>query len=239
VKIYLLLANDEQLFFYSDDTEADESREDGRDRSSGSWGCLLERWLRFQKTFHEADAGVARWARRSWDWLHSLAHPDETMLARLRSARRIDLHHPSCREASEVASIWSSYLSQRFWRHQAFAFFNSLLAVPTILFLWPLPGPNVIGYWFVYRTVHHLLIVRGIRSVRKGWTPTMYHPSSALDLPAQGDGDGRVIHSALGGEGGPLETQIDRSNPAVPITSPETDCPSGGPFDVSKETRSP
>jgi hypothetical protein len=235
VKIYLLLTNDEKSFFYSDDAEADESPEDGRDTPSGIRGWLLERWLRIQKAFHEADAGVAHWARRSWDWLHSLARPDESMLVRLRSTRRIDLHHPSRREADMVASIWSTYLAQRSRRHLAFAFFNSVLAVPSILFLWPLPGPNVIGYWFAYRMIHHLMIVQGIRSVRKGRTPTMLHPTSALDLPAEREGDGRVSDRTLTGEGLPLEADINRSLPAVPFTSHEPDRPSGKPFEMSKE----
>src|SRR3954467_3465478 len=79
VKVYLLLVNDEQFFFYSDESEADQSRVEAPAR--GGWGGWLEgRWHRFQKSWHESDAGVARWARRSWDWLHSMTHPDETML---------------------------------------------------------------------------------------------------------------------------------------------------------------
>ena len=61
----------------------------GDPRRGGDGGAgSRARWHRFQRAWHESDAGVARWARRSWDWLHSMTHPDETMLVRLRSTRR-------------------------------------------------------------------------------------------------------------------------------------------------------
>ena len=60
MKVYLLLVNDEEFFFYSDDSEADESREDDPAHRSGIRGWLLERWHRFQKAFHDSQAGAAR-----------------------------------------------------------------------------------------------------------------------------------------------------------------------------------
>ena len=85
----------------------------------------------------------------------TLTHPDEAMLARLRSARRIDLYHPASRAGDEIHAIWRGYLSQQWWRHLLWFSFNGVVSVPTIVILWILPGPNLIGYWFAYRAIHH------------------------------------------------------------------------------------
>ena len=45
-------------------------------------------------------------ARQAWNWLHSLTHPDEGMLVRVRSSRRIDLYHPASRDSAGVTTIW-------------------------------------------------------------------------------------------------------------------------------------
>ena len=55
-----------------------------------------------------------------------------------------------------------------------------------------LPGPNLIGYWFAYRAIHHPLIVWGIRRVRRNAIPTELHPSRALDLPIERDAEGKM-----------------------------------------------
>ena len=201
VNVYLLLVHDDESFFYSDDSEVDESIAAEPDAPSGIRARLTERWHRLQRNIREAEAGAAHWVRRVWDWLHSRVRPEERMLARLRRARRVDLHHPSSRAAETVNTIWRSYLGQRYWRHLAYALVNSLIAVPTILLLWPLPGPNVIGYWFVYRMIHHLMIVQAISRVCRGYTPTMLHSMVVLDLPVEIGGDGIVRHAAFKEEG--------------------------------------
>ena len=197
MKVYLLLMNDEEFFFYSDDSEADESREADPALQSGLLGWLQDRWYRFQKAFHEADAGAAKWTRRCWDWLHSLTRPDESMLVRLRTTRRIYLDHPASHSEADVAVIWHDYLARR-WRSHAFCLsYNALIAPAALALLWPLPGPNLIGYWFAYRAVHHWLILRGIRSVMKGRIVTDYHADTTLDQPVERDPEGKARHSSV------------------------------------------
>jgi Mitochondrial K+-H+ exchange-related len=197
VKVYLLLVNDEEYFFYSDDSEVDESEDTAPITPSGIQARLRERWHELQRSIREADAGTARWVRRTWNWLHSRVHRDEGMLARLRSARLIELHHPSSRDEGTVNAIWRTYLGQRYRRHLLYALVNFTIAVPTILFLWPLPGPNIIGYWFVYRMIHHLVIVRGISRVKRGSTPTILHSMMSLNLPVLVGVDGTLNHIAI------------------------------------------
>ena len=75
---------------------------------------------------------------------------------------------------------------------------NGVIAPFSVLFA-ILPGPNLIGYWFAYRAIHHSLVVWGIRRVQRNKIPTELHPIAALDLPIERDGDGKMGHAALTG----------------------------------------
>ena len=201
VKVYLLLDHDGQFFFYSDDSEIDDFREnDPATAAGGPRGWLHKHWRQFRKVFHQSDASAARWARRVWDWMHSGVRPDESMLARLRSTCRIDLYHPASRTGSDVRTLWQAYLAYRFRQHLVCLSYNTLVAPLALLVLWPLPGPNIIGYWFAYRAVHHWLIVRGIQRVRREAIPTYVHAEPKLDAPVQRDLQGRAHHDALRGK---------------------------------------
>jgi phosphatidylglycerophosphate synthase len=216
VKVYLLLVNEEECFFYSDDSEVDESCQDDLVTQSGFLGRLRERWRNLQRQLWEAEAGAARWARRSWDWLHSRARPDEAMLARLRSTRQIDLHHPASRSEDAVSGIWHRYLAQRERQHVVCLVCNGTIAPFALALLWPLPGPNLIGYWFAYRAIHHWLVVRGIKLVRLGWIPTRFHEEATLDLPIDLDETGKARHEAIAGEGLRLDDYLNQPRGVVP-----------------------
>ncbi len=214
MKVYLLLVNDEEFFFYSDESEADESREAEPAHRSRFRRWLQRCWHRLQKVFHESNAGAARWARRCWDWLHSMTRPDESMLVRLRSTRRVDLKHPASRTEANVSRIWHDYLGRRGRAHIVALSYNTVIAPLALVLLGPLPGPNLIGYWFAYRAVHHWLILRGIRSVRKGRITTHYHASTTLDQPVKRDPEGKPSHAAVSGNGERLEDYLNFASPS-------------------------
>jgi hypothetical protein len=213
VKIYLLLIDRERFFFYSDESESSHEDGEGGDPSarahSGVRGWLRDRYMKFKSAWQHADSGALLWMRRSWEWLHSLAHPDEAMLARLRSARRVDLHHPSAQRGADVCAIWQDYLARQWRRHLCWMCINGVIA-PFTLILWVLPGPNLIGYWFAYRTVHHALILWGIGRVRRNKVPTELYPVMALDLPIERDGTGKARHAALDGAAERLDEHVAR-----------------------------
>jgi hypothetical protein len=202
VKIYLLLIDHERFFFYADESATPDEQRDGVETSGpparGVRGWVHGKYENLRAEWQHGSSGAIWWVRRAWDWLHSLAHPDEAMLARLRSARRIELHHPASRAGDEILGIWRRYLSQEWWRHLLWLSVNGLLAPPTIATLWILPGPNLIGYWFAYRAIHHGLVLWGIRRVWRGAIPTELRAINALDLPIERDGDGEPCHAALG-----------------------------------------
>ena len=205
MKIYLLLIDHERFFFYSDESESSRDEREGDDSFTpkpGLRGWLHVRYSRFKSAWEHAESGALLWMRRAWDWLHSWAHPDEAMLARLWSTRRIELHHPAARPGDEVRAIWKQYLAQQWRRHLIWLSCNGAIA-PFAFWLFILPGPNLIGYWFAYRTIHHLLVVWGIRRVRRDKVITELHPIAVALEPANRSRDdrGKPGHSALSGRG--------------------------------------
>jgi hypothetical protein len=211
VKVYLLSIDNRRFFFYADESEAarreDNAAESPGTPSSGLWGRLHDRFHSLKSTLEHSESRVATWTRRTWDWLHTWAHPDESMLARLRSTRHIDLHHPASRSVGEVRALWGDYLTHRWWRHLLWLALNSVIAPFTVLFAL-LPGPNLIGYWFAYRAIHHALIVWGIRRARRGRIWIELHPMSSLDRPVERDEGGRAKHAALDGEATLLDEHV-------------------------------
>jgi hypothetical protein len=213
VKIYLLLVDHKRFFFYSDESESSHEDGEGEDpgarRRTGVRGWVHDRFVKFKSAWQHSDSGALLWMRKSWDWLHSFARPDETMLARLRSTRRIDLHHPAARHGADVRAIWQDYLTRQWRRHLVWMSLNGLIAPFTLIFA-ILPGPNLIGYWFAYRAIHHVLVLWGIERVRRNKVPTELHPVPALDLPIEHDEAGRAKHAALNGAAERLDDHVAR-----------------------------
>jgi hypothetical protein len=214
VKVYLLFVDDEECFFYSDESEIDDFEAEASAPPVSSWrGWLEDRRLRFQNAWHHSETGLAGWARRNWDWLHSFFHPDESLLVRLRATKRVDLHHPTSRQRDAVAETWRGYLGRKWRSHLVWLSVNSIIAAVTLVLLWPLPGPNLIGYWFAYRAIHHWLIVCGLGAVRKGRTPTRFHAETSLDQPIERDRNGKVRHAAIKGRGIRLDDYVSWTCP--------------------------
>jgi hypothetical protein len=223
VKVYLLSIDRRRFFFYADESEAsDGGPGDGGPagaRVAGWRAWSLDRWHRLQSVWEHSEARAVRWTRRAWDWMHSWVHPDESMLSRLRSARRIELHHPASRGADEVRRMWLAYLDRRWWIHLLWMIANGLVAPPGLLILWMLPGPNVIGYWFAYRAIHHALILWGIRRVRRGWVEVVLRPSPDLDRPIERDEGGKARHAALDGEAVLLDEHVAWTESESPVAA--------------------
>lgn len=224
MRIYLLSLDKRRTFFYADESEPPDDctgADDSCGEETGWRARLREQREQFRSVWHESDARVVRWSRRAWEWMHSWAHPDETMLRRLRSACRIELHHPAGRDPEEVSGLWSRYLAQRWWRHLLWLSVNLAVAPPAVMALWVLPGPNVIGYWFAYRAIHHAMIVRGIRRARWGGLPVVLRALPSLDQPIERDDEGRAAHPAIDGPAPLLSEHVARTEAeAAPIQPP-------------------
>jgi hypothetical protein len=141
----------------------------------GFRGWVVRKLEYFKGRWHESRTGVTGAVHRVWDWLHARMPPDEGLLADFRRTRRIEVHHASGLADEEVRRLWDRYLVERRRRHTPHCVVNVLIAPFTVL-LAPLPGPNFVGYWFAYRSIHHLLILYGLWCVRNGRVDVAFQP---------------------------------------------------------------
>jgi hypothetical protein len=210
VKIYWLRIDDEKFFFCTDQAESDDEENGGESdvpAHAGQRGWFERQVHKFKSAWQHADHGVLHWIRLVWDWLHSLTRPDEAMLSRLRPARRIDLHHPAACRDDEVRGAWRDYLTRQWWRHLLWLSVNGVIA-PLSVALAVLPGPNVIGFWFAYRVIHHSLVVWGIGRVLRDEIPVELHSLAELDSPIHHDELGEASHAALDAKAAQLDDHV-------------------------------
>ena len=183
--VYLLRIDEARRAFYA---EEGPEAVGGEGEAAGGW--LVRKYRRWKAELQHAESGAGRWARRLWGWLQGFTLLDESLLQRLRGASAIAIHHPAAMPVEEARALWGRYLAHRARRHLFWLTVNALICPLTVL-LAPLPGPNVVGYWFVYRAACHLLIVLGIRRARR--RPVGFHPSAALDAPVhEGEAAARI-----------------------------------------------
>jgi hypothetical protein len=201
VKVYLLSLDGGRCVFYSEgpetvaETEAAEPRE-------GVRGWAERRYKSLQALLTESEKGVGLRVRRIWEWLQKRIPPDEPALRALRSVSAIKLYHSPAVTEEETHALWTKYLKRQQGRHTRWFVINMLVA-PLTLVLAPLPGPNVIGYWFVYRSVCHLLARLGARNARSSQVTTAYQTMNDLDGSFGAKDEERIanLSSSLGLQG--------------------------------------
>ncbi len=185
MKVYWLYDDGDQPIFYSEplQSEADETAQSAVARGElreglRSWAVV--RYKSLQKVLQESESGLGLHLRRTWEWLQARISPHESLPRSLRLATSVELYYPTRVTEEEAKEAWSRYLGAR-WRYHILWFaVNALIAPLTIILIW-VPGPNVIGYWFVYRAVCHVLAMLGLRRARLGEIETHFHSSDLLD----------------------------------------------------------
>lgn len=157
---------------------------DAQPPQNGFRGWLDRKATNFKEKWAHADHGATGKARALWDWLHRRIPTDETTLIRLRKASSIEIHYPITLSSEEARSLWVAYLARCRRRHLPWLFVNTLLS-PVSVLLAPVPGPNLIGYWFAYRAVRDLLALRGVRlAQQEGRVVTTYHATEIFETYA-------------------------------------------------------
>jgi hypothetical protein len=131
--------------------------------NDSSW--LVRKFHQMGDAVHAAEGGVLGKVRDVWHWLQRHVSPDEPSLRRMRHAPIVELYHPPELAPEKAQEIWRDYLRKRHRKHLLW-FTGDVLISPITVILAPLPGPNLIGYWFVYRAVCHMLAWLGIRRAR-------------------------------------------------------------------------
>ena len=189
VKVYLLRIEGERCLFYSESVEASNA---AAGQSEGVRGWIESRYRSLQNALSAAESGIGLHMRRAWRWLHKRTPLDEALLRSLRAASSIELFYPSITAEETARAQWVDYLARR-WRRHVFWFIGNLLIVPATVLLTPVPGPNIIGYWFAYRAICHLLALLGVRHARSA--PTRFHAAAALDTAFAGASDQAVARA--------------------------------------------
>ena len=181
MKVYLLSLDGGRCVFYSEGPEGAAEAEDPASAAPrrGLRGWVERKFKSLQVILTESEKGVGLRVRHVWEWLQKRTAPDEPLLRGLRGAGVVVLHHPPAYTEEEAQRLWHQYLKDRQGRHAFWSIINALTA-PLTLVLTPLPGPNVIGYWVVYRAVCHWLARLGARNAR-GEVKTEFHSAGALD----------------------------------------------------------
>ncbi len=189
LKVYLLHLDQTRTIFYSEEPERGAAEEsDATVPPPGdARGWVEHKFQSLQTKLNESEQGIGLRMRRVWEWLHRRTSPEEVLLRRLRNVSSVELFHPATLTAERAREMWSDYLARRQRYHRIWLTAN-LLTTPVTLLLAPIPGPNIIGYWFLYRAICHVLALLGIQRVRAGGdlSTMIFHASAALDEPLAG-----------------------------------------------------
>jgi hypothetical protein len=195
----------------------------------GIRGWLERKANRLKESWEHADHGATGKARALWDQLHRRIPHDETTLIRLRSAASIEIEHPITLSSDEARASWGAYLTRCRRRHLPWLIINALIS-PVSVLLAPIPGPNLLGYWFAYRAVRDLLALLGVRHAQSGQVATTYHPVEVFETIAgasptdSGDGSwnsttGSVAFARLSATDGRHETVEPHSVPTFSLAA--------------------
>jgi Mitochondrial K+-H+ exchange-related len=103
---------------------------------------------------------------------------EQRLLWQLRGRAVATLVHPDDLSESQAQQILRRSLQRDWERHRFWLIIDALGAIGSVLLIL-LPGPNLLGYYFVFRVIGHYLSLRGARQglVVVSWTKT---PNGAL-----------------------------------------------------------
>ncbi|GAC1466895.1 MAG: hypothetical protein NVSMB9_07920 [Isosphaeraceae bacterium] len=224
LKVYLLNVDSTSRcrLFYHEPQPDEENGDPESPATAGPRPWLESRLQTMKQGWQHSTRGPARLIKNVWEWLQRRTHPDEPLLARLRSAPSIVMHHPASLHASEVARDWQTFLLRSRRRHWPWLLAN-LLVAPLSILLAPLPGPNLIGYWLVYRALRHSMILVGLRRARAGKIPTDFRAVALLDQFETGQDPGTLLVE-LGCDPEAVETFLNRRglSPARPVNADQS-----------------
>lgn len=104
---------------------------------------------------------VTRLRMRAVRWLAEKV-AEQRLLWHLRTEREVCALYPVGMGDERAMSVIRSNLTSDFGRHRWWLAINTLAGIGSLA-LMPLPGPNIIGFYFAFRIVGHFLSVRGAR----------------------------------------------------------------------------
>lgn len=121
----------------------------------------------------------ARLKRKSMAWIVERA-AEQRLLWHLRTADAATLHAPDDLEPAAALAIMKGALRRDADRHFRWFLVNLVGLIVSALFFF-IPGPNLIGYYFTFTTVGHLLAWRG---AARGDTQVAWRVETSAPLTA-------------------------------------------------------
>jgi hypothetical protein len=177
----------------------------------GFWRRMTDRFsdvLVAVEREHDAGSGpdaprpAGLWPRaraRAMRWMAEKI-AEQRLLWRLRGRAQVRTLIPSGLETDRALAIVRGNLASEFDRHRWWLVVDALGGL-VALALTPIPGPNLLGYYFAFRIVGHFLALRGARhgltEVRWDFEPSdALADLSGLDVLPAADRDRRVRAAA-------------------------------------------
>jgi hypothetical protein len=190
LKVFLIPLGDDRILFYTEPVPTViENREVSRHKGALAWA--EHQYYKFEKVLRESERGIGLRVRQVWEWLHRRTSPDEAVLRTLRLAETIELFSPAEMTSQKAKESWSHYISAKRRSHTLWLIVDTIIS-PSTLLLMPLPGPNVVGYWFVYRAFCHILVLLGIRKARDEIERMTVHHEEMLGELLNGKNEGKI-----------------------------------------------
>jgi hypothetical protein len=179
-------------------------------------GFVKQWWSRFQEMLHAAERAErerdmadgnrsfgGRLSDKLLGWVAEKV-AEQRLLWHLRTQESATLVHPSDLDPTRAQAILRAQLQRDADRHRRWLFIDGALTAVTGPLFFFVPGPNLIAYYFAFRTVGHLLSYRGARHGldRVQWSD---RPSAELTQlrrvgslpPAQRETQVRAVAAAL------------------------------------------
>jgi hypothetical protein len=128
-----------------------------------------------------ADSWMKRAQARTLRWVAE-AIAEQKLLWHLRKQTAACLHYPDDVREDEAVAVLRVHLARDLKKHRLWLAIDSILMVFFGIVLFPVPGPNVVGYYFAFRVVGHYLSYRGARQGLNdvAWTNEASEPLTEL-----------------------------------------------------------
>jgi hypothetical protein len=107
---------------------------------------------------------------------------EQRLLWSLRHQTQVNLLHPEDVSPGEAQAFVTDEFSRDSAKHRRWMLIDGLLTAITGPLFFFVPGPNIVSWYFTFRTVGHFLSWRGaLRGLRDiAWTPEASAPLSAI-----------------------------------------------------------
>jgi hypothetical protein len=192
--VFLVPVGAAQYALYCESPAAAEPEEAGQPQTLWARAVrVFRRMLAEGEAERARDPGeppVERGRVRRWIAMRlASAVAEQRLLWHLRHESQASLVYPDDLGDADAVAIAQAHLSLDYVRHLRWCIIDTLLAIACIPIAL-IPGPNVLGYYFLFRAVGHLFSVRGARHGLKGvtWrgrsTPYLTRLRTVLGQPA-------------------------------------------------------